>query len=55
MKELLTKQEKKNLERREAIAEALEQGKTYDEIRRELNTSNTTISAVVKLLERSGE
>lgn len=55
MKDLMTKKERKNLERRYEIAEALKQGKTYDEIRHELGTSNTTISAVAKMLERSAE
>lgn len=55
MNDLMTKKERKTLERRHEIAEALKNGKTYDEIKRELGTSNATIAAVVKLMERSEE
>ncbi len=55
MKDLMTQKERNIIKKREAIADALKQGKTYDEIKRELKTSTTTISSVVKLLERNGE
>ena len=55
MKDLMTEKERNIIKKREAIADALKQGKTYDEIKHELKTSTTTISAVVKLLERNGE
>lgn len=38
-------------EKREAIAKALKEGKTYKEIERELNTSSATVSAVKRLME----
>lgn len=55
MKEYMTNKEKNIIKKREAIAEALKQGKTYDQIKRELGTSTTTIAAVVKMLERNDQ
>lgn len=50
-KRLYSDIEKKNIERREAIAKMIRQGKTYDEIRKEIKCSTSTISNVKKLMK----
>lgn len=55
MKDLMTKKERQKMERRREIAEALENGKTYDQIKHELGTSTSTIAKVAELMEGSAE
>lgn len=52
-KNLLYSAEKKRQQKREAIAKALEQGKTYETIQKELNTSTSTIASVKRMMEES--
>ena len=50
-KDYLYKHEVDKRKKREAIAKAISEGKTYREIEEELNTSSATISAVKRLME----
>lgn len=51
--ELLTTSEYYKLLKRQEIAEAIEAGKTYDEIRAMFNCSTGTIANIKELLRRS--
>lgn len=52
-KKLLYTAERKRQEKREAIAKAIEQGKTYKTIQDELNTSTSTIASVKRMMEEN--
>lgn len=48
---LLYTAERQRQEKREAIAKAIEQGKTYKAIQDELKTSTSTIASVKRMME----
>lgn len=49
--QLMTDREQAKMRKREAIAEMLEQGKTYHDIERELKASTSTIALVARLMK----
>ena len=50
-RKLMTDREQAKMREREAIAEMLEQGKTYHDIERKLNASTSTIALVARLMK----
>lgn len=55
MQPILTDKETQTIERREAIAEALKQGRTYLEIQQALGVSTSTIALVSRILNERGQ
>lgn len=49
--EYLYRHEIETHKKRQAIAKALKEGRTYKEIEKELNTSSATVSAVKRMME----